>query len=321
MIIKFFELNKINLNLPNLYLLYGKNEGAKKETILKITSEKKGIEIIKYDEREVLIDNSNFEENILSKSLFENEKIFIIKRTTDKIIKVLERIKNKNLEDITIIFESENLEKKSKLRTFFEKDKNFVCIPFYPDNNQTLLKLTYEFLQKNNLTISTSNINLIVNKLKKLELYAKNGKKIDEESIIKLTNLLENYSISELVDNCLAKNQKKTISILNENNFNNEDCIIISRIFLSKAKKILYLSETFEENKNVDLTISTSKPPIFWKDKEITKKQILEWKPNKIKKLIYNLNEIELLIKKNINNSLNIVTDFILEQCSSKTNN
>ena len=83
----------------------------------------------------------------------------------------------------------------------------------------------------------------------------------------------------------------------------------------------MYLSETFEENKNVDLTISTSKPPIFWKDKEITKKQILEWKPNKIKKLIYNLNEIELLIKKNINNSLNIVTDFILEQCSSKTNN
>ena len=90
---------------------------------------------------------------------------------------------------------------------------------------------------------------------------------------------------------------------------------------LNKSKKILKLCSEFEANKNIELTISSSKPPIFWKDKEITKQQIYKWTPKKIKRLIYKLNEIELQIKKNINNSLNLITDFILDQSSSATNN
>ena len=90
---------------------------------------------------------------------------------------------------------------------------------------------------------------------------------------------------------------------------------------MNKSKKILKLSSEFEINKNIDFTISTAKPPIFWKDKEITKQQIYEWTPKKIKELIYKLGELELQIKKNINNSINLITDFIIEQSSSKTNN
>jgi DNA polymerase-3 subunit delta len=131
--------------------------------------------------------------------------------------------------------------------------------------------------------------------------------------------LNENHSIAELIDNCLAKNKKKIISILNENNFNNEDCIMITRSFLIKAKKLLALSKTFENNKNIDLTISSAKPPIFWKEKDITKQQIYIWKSENIKKLIYSLSDIELQIKKNINNSINLITDFILLQSSSTT--
>ena len=108
---------------------------------------------------------------------------------------------------------------------------------------------------------------------------------------------------------------------LNENNFSNEDCIMITRSFLLKSKKILKLSSEFKSNKNIDLTISSAKPPIFWKDKEITKQQIYKWTPENIRKLIYSLNEIELLVKKNINNSINLITDFILDQSSSNTNN
>ena len=180
--------------------------------------------------------------------------------------------------------------------------------------------------------ISPSNINLIVNKcngdrdilikeLTKIEFFNKNGKKITSENIAKLTNLVENHSISELIDNCLAKNKKITISILNENNFNNDDCIIITRSFMNKAKKLLNLSSTFETNKNIDLTISSAKPPIFWKEKEITKQQIYKWKPKEIKKLIYKLSETELQIKKNINNSINLITDFILSQTLTEINN
>ena len=139
--------------------------------------------------------------------------------------------------------------------------------------------------------------------------------------LIKLTNLIENHSISDLVDNCLAKNKKKIINILNENNFGNEDCIMITRSFLLKSKKILKLSSEFKSNKNIDLTISSAKPPIFWKEKEITKQQIYKWTPRNIRQLIYALSETELQIKKNINNSINLITDFILLQSTSITNN
>ena len=331
MILKSHEISKINLKKNNLVLFYGKNEGLKIEEISKIISTNLDKDILNYEEKEILENQNNFIENILSKSLFEKEKIIIIKRATDKILKIIDDIITKNLEDLTIIINADILEKKSKLRSFFEKDKKLICVPFYPDNEQTLSKLAYNFLRDKKILISSSNINLIVNKcsgdretlineLQKIEYFSKNGKKIDSENISKLINLIENHSVSELVDNCLAKNNKKIINILNENNFSNEDCIMIIRSFLIKAKKLLILSTTFEINKNIDLTISSAKPPIFWKEKEITKQQIYKWKPKNIKKLIYTLGETELQIKKNINNSINLITDFILNQASTETN-
>ena len=161
----------------------------------------------------------------------------------------------------------------------------------------------------------------LINELQKIEYFGKNGKKINNEIISKLVNLNENHSIPELIDSCLVQNRKKIINILNENNFSNEDCIIIIRFFIVKAKKLLSLTKTFETNKNIDLTISSAKPPIFWKEKEITKQQIYKWKSKSIKQLIYTLNEIELQIKKNINNSINLISDFILLQSSSITSN
>ena len=330
MIIKSYETNKINFEKNKFVLFYGKNEGFKNEVTNNLIKNKDNI--VKYEEKEILENINDFIESILSKSLFESEKIIIIKRVTDKILKIIDEIDSKNIEDIKIILNADNLEKKSKLRSLFEKDKKYICVPFYPDTDQTLSKLTYNFFKKKNILISPSNINLIVNKcngdreillneLNKIEYYSKNGKKITAENIAKLTNLIENHGISELIDNCLAKNKKKIVNILNENNFNNEDCILITRTFLNKAKKILILSNEFQNNKNIDLTISSAKPPIFWKDKEITKQQIYKWTPENIKKLIYKLSEIELLIKKNINNSINLITDFILNQASSSTNN
>jgi len=330
MILKSYEIKKINPEHNRFILFYGKNEGLKNEAFNILVKNKKNIS--NYDEKEILDNENVFIENILSKSLFEEEKFILIKRATDRVLKIIEILHLKNLDDTTIIINSENLEKKSKLRSFFEKDKKLVCVPFYPDNDQTLSRLAYNFLNDKKISISPSNINLIVNKchgdretliieLQKIEYFGKNGKKINSENISKLINLSENYSISELIDNCLAQNKKKIISILNENNFSNEDCIMITRSFIIKAKKLLVLSKTFETNKNIDLTISSAKPPIFWKEKEITKKQIQNWKPKNIKKLIYALSETELQIKKNINNSINLITDFILFQSSSATSN
>ena len=329
MILKSYEINKINKNINRLILFYGKNEGLKNEALDIFIKDKNSIS--NYEEKEILDNVNNFMENILSKSLFDSQKFIFIKRATDKILKIIEILHLKNLEDTTIILNSDNLEKKSKLRSFFEKDKTLVCIPFYPDNDQTLSKLAYNFLREKKISISSSNINLIINKcsgdrktlineLQKIELFCKKGKQINSDNISKLINLNENHSISELVDNCLAKNKKKIINILNENNFSNEDCIVITRFFILKAKKLLNLSKTFEINKNIDLTISSAKPPIFWKEKEITKLQVQKWSSTKIKKLIFTMTEIELQIKKNTNNSINLITDFILNQFSAETN-
>jgi len=329
MILKSYEINKINLNIHKFILFYGKNDWLKIESIKNLNKNKN--KILNYEEREILDNPNIFFENIMSKSLFDEEKIIIIKRATDKIVKLIEELSSKNLEETSLIISADNLEKKSKLRSLFEKNTQFACVPFYPDNDQTLSKFTYNFLKEKDISISPSNINLIVskcngdraillNELKKIEYFCMDRKKVTSENIAKLTNLSENYSILELIDNCLAKNKKKITNILNENNFSNDDCIMITRSFLIKAKKLLALSTLFESNKNIDLTISSAKPPIFWKEKEITKQQIYKWKPKNIKKLIFALSETELQIKKNINNSINLITDFILSQSSSETN-
>ena len=330
MIIKFFELNKLNIDKTNFILFYGKNEGLKLETIKKILKNKN--EIINYDEKEILDNSNNFIESILSQSLFNNEKIIIIKRSTDKILKIINEIKAKNISDVKIIIIAENLEKKSKLRSFFEKSDKHICIPFYEDSIKSLGILASNFFKQKNIPISSANINIIVdkcngdrlnltNELEKIELFCRKGKKITSENLLHLVNLAENHNISELIDNCLAKNQKITLKILNENNFTNEDCILITRSLLNKAKKILNLSIQYEKNNNLDLTISSAKPPIFWKEKEITKKQISIWSPIKIKKLIYDLMKLELEIKRNISQSINLVSDFILNKSNVNSNN
>ena len=325
MIIKSFEIRKINQNKSNIMLIYGENEGLKNNIMESLIKDEDNT--FKYEEKEILDNKNEFIESIFSQSLFENKKNVIIKRATDKILKIIEEILEKKIEDLNLIINSNNLEKRSKLRSFFEKNKDLICIPVYADNLQTITRLAFDFFKDKNISISQSNINLIVtksngdreilfNELDKIGNYCINGKKLNEEIIQKLINLSQDYSISELVDNCLAKNKKKIISIFNENNFNDSDCIIIIRTLLGKSKKLLALAQEYKSNKDIDLTIASAKPPIFWKDKEITKKQLLGWKAENIQKLIYKITEIELSIKRNLNNSLNITTDFIIHQSS-----
>ena len=326
MILKYYEINKINLEYNKFILFYGKNEGLKNDSIKKLLKDKN--EILYYDEKDILDNPNKFIEATLSKSLFENEKIIIIKRATDKIKNIIDQISFKDIEDLIILINADNLEKKSKLRSLFEKNKKFVSVAFYPDNDQTLSKIAHNFFTKNKILISASNINLIVsrcsgdrqnlvNEIEKIESFCKNNKKVTIEDIHKLTNLIENHSVSELIDNCLVKNKKKIIHILNENNFSNDDCILILRTFLNKLKKILSLALEYKINKNIDDVISKAKPPIFWKDKEITKQQIYKWSPENIKNSIFKVSELELLVKKNMNNSMNLTTNFILDEASN----
>ncbi len=324
MILKTFESKKINLDVNKIVLFYGQNEGHKKEEISKLLIANKNREIIKYSENEILENSENLHNHILSESLFSQKKIIIINRASDKILKIIEYLNEKSFSDVFIIINAKNLEKKSKLRSFFEKSKEFITIAFYPDNNQTLAKNAALFFNENKIPMSQENLNLVISKcsgdrgilendLNKIKLFSLNKKKISTDELIKLISLIENHNISELIDNCLAKNKNKTIAILNENRLSNDDCIIITRTFLIKLKRLLRLCESYQENKNLESTILHAKPPIFWKEKEIVKQQIKSWSLVQIKKSIYEINNIEMEIKKNSSNSLNIITNFILQ--------
>ena len=325
MITKIFELNKINLKKQRFFLFYGENNGHKDEIINNIFKKNYSNNTYQYEESDILNKEEKFFTDILSTSFFENEKLIIISRASDKLKDVIEEIIDRKIEDITIILNASILEKKSKIRTFFEKNKETICVPFYADNTQTLSGMVSLFFRENKIPISQMATNLIVqrcrgdrqnlnNELQKIQAFIKNKNKIELEDILKLTNLAENYDVTELVDNCLAKNKRKTINILNENNYSLDDCIVIIRIFLMKSKRLLRLSQEFKNKKNIDAVIASFKPPIFWKDKEIVKQQLQNWTHDNAKSLIYKINEIELLIKKNSNNSLNILSDFIIEQ-------
>ena len=323
MIIKNFELERIKKINLSLYLFYGQNEGLKKEVLENCFIKNfKGL-VEKYDEKEVIENQEEIYSKIFNKSLFEKEKIILISRTSDKIVDFIERILEKNVSDIKIICLSEILEKKSKLRNLFEKDSKLICIPFYADDNKKLTQLCGDFFKKINIPISREILNIIVDKcqgdrnnlkreLEKVEMFIDGNTNFDVSDILKLINLSENYTVSELVDSCLSKNIKNTAKILNENNYTNDDCILILRTMLNKTKRLIKLRDDYDVTKNLDSTVSNFRPPIFWKDKDVIKKQLLKWDKKNSFELIFEINELEKIIKKNSENSLRITYDFVL---------
>ena len=331
MIIKSFEINKIKLNSYKFYLFYGDNEGLKEETIKSLFEKDYPGKINRYEEKEILDNINNFFNSIFTKSFFDNEKLIIINRATDKIREIIEELIEKNPKDIQIILNSKNLEKKSNLRKIFEKEKSIICVPFYEDNNQTLNSIISLFFRNKKIPISQQLINVLIersrgdrknlnNELDKIESFSSNKKNLSLEEIIKITNLADNYSASELVDHSLAKNTRKTVTILSENNYSDEDNIIIIRTLLAKLKRLVKIYELIDEKNNIEQAISACKPPIFWKDKPLVTQQIQSWKKEHLKNLIYKTNEIELLVKKNSALAKNILADFIINN-SKKTNN
>ena len=331
MIIKSFEFKKIDIKKYNFYLFYGENEGLKKELI--DTNFKKLFEnrVYKYEENSVLNNEKEFFDTILTKSFFDSEKLIIVSGVTNKIFNIIEQILEKEINDVFVILIADKLEKKTKLRNTFEKEKNLICIPFYTDNFQSLIYITKDFFKKINIPVSQEILNVLVdrangdrqslkNEMSKIENFCRGKNKINLDQISKLSNLNEKNNMSELVDVCLAKNDKKLLKIINENNFSKEDTISIIRTFLSKAKRLQNLNQEIQLNPNVDNVISSYKPPIFWKDKDLVKQQISNYSKENIKTLLEKITKTELLIKKNYNSSINILLDFIINQ-GKKINN
>jgi len=263
-----------------------------------------------------------FISSLLTKSLFESKKIVIISRDAKKLYEIIIKIVEKEISEKKIIIKSKNLEKKSKLRSIFEKEKRLICTPVYEDDTKSLSYVVQNFLRENQLNLSQEIKNILIersggdrinlkNELSKLKNLSVSRKKLNIEDVLKLSNLVENYSVFELGDNYLTKNSKKVSTILNENNYSAEDCILIIRTILSKSKRLLKIRNEIDNNTNIDQVISGFKPPIFWKEKDIVKKQAQSWTTKEIKEIIYKVNNLEALVKKNSINSMLFVSNFV----------
>ena len=323
MIIKSFGINKKKFDNQNFFLIYGENEGLKNEIIQILKKSFKG-NIENYDESQIISNNELFYNKLFNQSLFDNKKVMIINRCSEKIHEIIESIIEKKISDVKIILNANILEKKSKLRNLFEKSNNLIIVPTYKDTSITLVDIAKRFFNNYKISISSETINLLVNRcngdrghlkseLDKILIYIHDKKNINLEEIHKLTNLAENFSINELVDTSLLKNSKKTSEIINESNYKSEDGILILRTFLQKAKRLLNLYEKKDENLSFDTLINNHKPPIFWKDKPVVKRQLESWSKSKIKNLIVNINKTETFLKKNSSISLMLVFNFIYE--------
>ncbi len=322
MIIKSFELEKLVISKLNIHLIYGNNEGIKQDIISNFYTKNYKGEVLKYDEQEILNQKDEFISSLLTKSLFESEKLIIISRGTDKLCNIIiELLEGKEIES-KIIIKCSNLEKKSKLRNLFEKEKQLICTPVYEDDSRSLNFIINNFLKDNKLNLSQEIKNILIersngdrinlkNELSKLKNLSISRKKLSIEDVLKLSNLTENYSVFELSDNYLAKNSKKVSKILNENNYSSEDCMLIIRTILNKSKRLLKIKTEIDNNLNIDQVISSFKPPIFWKEKDIVKKQAQSWSTNEVKEIIFKINDLEALIKKNASNSMLFVSNFV----------
>ena len=324
MISKYYEIEKFK-NKTNYFLFYGENDGQKQDVIQANFGQFTKENTYKYSEKDVIENKQIFFENIYSKSFFENVKLILISDVSDKILNLIKEIIPSNIEDVVIILIAKRLDKKSKLRNYFEKEESVLIVPFYEDTSQTLLSIAKKILFENKINLSSENINLIIersqgdrinlkNELQKIINLSQNNKKLELEDILKLTNLNGNYSAGELVDNCLSKNKKRALNILNENIPSGEDNILILRTFLNKLKRLRKLRLNLDQNSNIDQVINSFKPPIFWKDKNIIKQQIKIWELNDIERFIVDLNNTESLIKKNPQISNQIINNMILEK-------
>jgi len=335
MLIKSYEILKKDLNFLNSFLIYGKNTGLKQDMVKSVIElkEKKNIKYkqFKFEEEEIIKNQNDFFNLIFSGSLFDKKKVIFVNRTTDRLFNLISEISKKDIKDILIFFEADQLEKKSKIRNLFERDKNLVCIACYQDNNFDLIKIINDEIKQTKIKLTTESINLLIerasgdrnnlrNEVNKLKCFALNKQMVSYDQVKELTNMVGNYQNDYIVNICLNGDKKKLNKILRENNFSFEDFLILLKIFSKKIHRLLKIKIFNRLEKNLDQIFNQIRPPIFWKEKEDVKKQVRLWNEKKLNLIIKKINKIELNCKKNHELATNITLDFLATVCDEVNN-
>ena len=296
----------INLLKKKIVLFYGENLGLKIDLKNKIKYINKKASILNYNQEDILKDEELFFGEILNLSLFNEKKIFFINEATDKIFHIIEEIEKK-INNHEIFLFSEILDKKSKIRNYFEKRSNLAAVACYSDNEIGIKKIIQSKL-KDFSGLSSQNINMLIencgldrsrlkNELEKIIMFF-NKKEIDSENLEELLNIKVNDNFNILKDEAMNGNKNKTNKLLGDTILEREKNILYINMINQRLIKLLTIID-IAKSSNLETAMSEIKPPIFWKDKPIFMTQIKKWNTAKIKKILNKTFNLELTIKSN----------------------
>ena len=331
MILKSFiaDKNKNLLLKKQIYLIYGENEGLKLIFKRYIKRENEKAEILNLYQDEVIKDQTKLERNLNNDSLFSKNKIIFINEATDKIFQYADFFKNVD-QNIKIYILASNLEKRSKLRSLFEKDRNYQIIACYKDNEIALSSFIKDELSKFkglnseaiNLIIKASNLNRIevMAIIKKIKIYfTDNIIKLDH--IDGLLNLDGSDNFDELRDASFGGDKKKLEELLGRTILLQEFNLLYLNKLTTRITRLLEANHMMKNTNSLIETVNNMKPPIFWKDKDIFVSQLRKWNIKKLNKGLKELANIELRIKKDLShNSQNLIKRFLINFCVNDTN-
>ena len=337
MIAKSYEIikNKSKFLKYNFFLLYGENYGLKKDIQKLIKTEfnnpSTNLEILSLYENDITDNEENFYNLIYSGSLFSNKKVITINNVTDKTYKTFEDILDKYPDNVTLIVFSNILEKRSKLRSLFEKDSKTLCIPCYPDNESDLRIIAKSEFTKNKISLSNESINLLVdksnndrnnlkNEIEKIKSFSLNKKSLEIEEVRSIINFSGEHKSDSLINECLCGNILQYKKILHEIYMNTTDQIFFLRILSNKINRLFSMKKMEGNYSNIDSLLNASKPPIFWKEKPMVKKQLTVWNLDSLNLIMAEINNTELLCKKNPQLSKMIFFNFFTKLCKQANN-
>ena len=324
MILKSYivEQNIAILNDYQATLLYGENSGLKEDIKLKIKDQNKKAEIFIFFEEEILKNKNILYENFANDSLFSEEKIIFLEQATDKILEQILEVLEKRNEKIKIYIFSEILDKKSKLRNLFEKDKRVAIFACYEDTEKTLINyivkeltgfkgLTGEIINLI-ITNSGSNRKIIQNEIVKIKVFFFN-KLINKNQIIEILNIKNDSGFEEIRDTALVGKKDKINKLLSELNLLSEDSFFYLNSLNYRILKLIEIQKINETYKNHEQALESLKPHIFWKDKPIYLQQLKKWDMTKLNKAANKISYAEILMKKNsiVRNDI-VIKDLII---------
>ena len=303
-------------------LIYGENVGIQDDLKEEIKIQNKNIEIITFFENDILKSDLLLE-NIINVSLFDSKKIIFILCATDKIFDKITESLEKTNEDVKIYIFSGNLEKKAKLRNYFEKDKKLAIFACYNDNERTLINYVNKELnglkglsgEITNLIIYNSNMDrkTIKTECNKIKNYFVD-KKIAKQQILELLNIKNDTEFEEVRDKALMGERLKVNKLLSETEILNDEAFFYLNSLNYRITRLYEIVKLDEKNNNFDRTMENLKPPIFWKDKPIFIQQLKKWGKKKLEESIGKIAEAEILMKRNsyIRNDI-IIKNLILD--------